>query len=104
MSHNSSMPLGNRRSRQEVPAEQNPGEEAGGSPRKKRAMGAAKDKNCECTTCGKAISQSSDLTRHMHTHAGERPFECSTCGEAFSDSGNLAGHCRRIHADFLPRL
>ena len=32
--------------------------------------------------CGNAISPSSNLTVHMRTHTGDRPYACTTCGQA----------------------
>ena len=67
------MPLGSKRSRQEAAAERGPGEDEGGPLRQKGVVGAAKDKNCECTLCDKAFNRPSILTAHMRTHSGDRP-------------------------------
>ena len=52
----------------------------------------------ECTICGKACSQTSDMAAHERTHIGDRPYACTTCGNAFSQSGSLARHCAKVHA------
>ena len=55
--------------------------------------------DCECTICGKGLSRSSNLTRHMRTHSGDRPYACTTCNQAFSESGNLTRHMRTHTGD-----
>ncbi|XP_046385691.1 ras-responsive element-binding protein 1-like isoform X2 [Ischnura elegans] len=47
-----------------------------------------------CRICGKALSSSSSLDRHMLVHSGERPFKCRLCGVAFTTNGNMHRHMR----------
>ena len=46
----------------------------------------------ECDTCGKALSGSSSLARHMMIHSGEKPHVCETCGKGFSQPVDLTKH------------
>uniref|UniRef100_A0A3B4UUQ4 Ras responsive element binding protein 1 n=1 Tax=Seriola dumerili TaxID=41447 RepID=A0A3B4UUQ4_SERDU len=49
-----------------------------------------------CNVCGKRFWSLQDLTRHMRSHTGERPYQCQTCERTFTLKHSLVRH-QRIH-------
>ncbi|KAK9527401.1 hypothetical protein VZT92_013968 [Zoarces viviparus] len=49
-----------------------------------------------CNVCGKRFWSLQDLTRHMRSHTGERPYKCQTCERTFTLKHSLVRH-QRIH-------
>ncbi|KAG5286847.1 hypothetical protein AALO_G00019430 [Alosa alosa] len=49
-----------------------------------------------CNMCNKRFWSLQDLTRHMRSHTGERPFKCQTCERTFTLKHSLVRH-QRIH-------
>uniref|UniRef100_A0A8C4Q159 C2H2-type domain-containing protein n=1 Tax=Eptatretus burgeri TaxID=7764 RepID=A0A8C4Q159_EPTBU len=47
-----------------------------------------------CEVCQKRFWSLQDLTRHMRSHTGERPFRCETCTRTFTLKHSLVRHQR----------
>lgn len=49
---------------------------------------------CPVDSCPRRFSRSDELTRHMRTHTGQKPFQCRICMRNFSRSDHLTTHIR----------
>lgn len=53
---------------------------------------SAKRKGHFCSKCNKEFSTGTNLTRHMISHDGYKPYVCTICGNAFTQNGSLKSH------------
>lgn len=58
------------------------------------------EKPFKCHTCDAAFANPSNLTRHVRTHTGEKPYLCPHCSKSFRASSNLKVHLKMIHTQY----
>ena len=58
------------------------------------------EKPFKCHTCEAAFANPSNLTRHVRTHTGEKPYLCPHCSKSFRASSNLKVHLKMIHTQY----
>ena len=55
----------------------------------------------KCDTCSSRFLRRDELTRHVRTHTGEKPYECDICGVKFAGRRDLNKHTY-IHTGEAP--
>lgn len=50
-----------------------------------------------CQYCKAVFAQSIELTRHVRTHTGDRPYVCRECGKGYSQASGLTVHLHTFH-------
>lgn len=65
-----------------------------------KPAGSNRTKKCVCHVCNKGFYDNHQLSSHMRTHSGEKPFKCQECDKAYVQKADLRHHFQSIHNKF----
>lgn len=52
--------------------------------------------------CDREFPRSSQISSHMRTHTGEKPYQCTICEKRFSYCSSLRNHIKGVHEKLRP--
>ena len=55
-----------------------------------------------CAVCGRRFDMAWQVSRHMATHTGQKPYTCPHCPHSSARPDNLNRHIRMKHSHVLP--
>ena len=56
----------------------------------------------QCPYCGRCHVSGQELTYHVYTHTGEKPYKCEECGKCFIRKHHLVDHVNGVHLKIRP--
>ncbi|THU81383.1 hypothetical protein K435DRAFT_693689 [Dendrothele bispora CBS 962.96] len=53
------------------------------------------DAKFKCPICGNSFTAKHNLTNHLNSHNGIRPYDCKACGASFTTKGTFQRHATK---------